>query len=178
MDGWETRRKREAGHDWCIIKLGLAGIVRGFEVDTSFFTGNQVHRMRQGCPGLGVTLPQRRGTDRTRIELTPFRSEFSDPRMRLRSCRLAVDRTCDGGRLRASAGICHSATHVRAASKVDAPAGHVSRSGTPAGRRNPGRSCAAALITAAGAGAANRHPGRRRAGHRHAAVVRPRTLPP
>ena len=42
MDGWETRRKREAGHDWCIIKLGLAGIIRGFEVDTSFFTGNQV----------------------------------------------------------------------------------------------------------------------------------------
>ena len=22
MDGWETRRKRVAGHDWCIIKLG------------------------------------------------------------------------------------------------------------------------------------------------------------
>ena len=42
MDGWETRRKREAGHDWCIIKLGLAGIIRGFEIDTSFFTGNQV----------------------------------------------------------------------------------------------------------------------------------------
>ncbi|XP_069109537.1 allantoicase-like isoform X2 [Argopecten irradians] len=23
MDGWETRRKRMAGHDWCIIQLGL-----------------------------------------------------------------------------------------------------------------------------------------------------------
>ena len=22
MDGWETRRKRIPGHDWCIIKLG------------------------------------------------------------------------------------------------------------------------------------------------------------
>ena len=22
MDGWETRRKRKPGHDWCIIKLG------------------------------------------------------------------------------------------------------------------------------------------------------------
>lgn len=40
MDGWETRRKRCAGHDWCIIKLGVAGIVHGIEVDTSFFTGN------------------------------------------------------------------------------------------------------------------------------------------
>jgi allantoicase len=22
MDGWETRRKRIPGHDWCIIELG------------------------------------------------------------------------------------------------------------------------------------------------------------
>jgi allantoicase len=40
MDGWETRRKREAGYDWCIVRLGVAGIVSGFDVDTSFFTGN------------------------------------------------------------------------------------------------------------------------------------------
>ncbi|HEX9614652.1 MAG TPA: allantoicase, partial [Bacteroidota bacterium] len=25
MDGWETRRKRTPGHDWCILQLGLAG---------------------------------------------------------------------------------------------------------------------------------------------------------
>lgn len=40
MDGWETRRKRTPGYDWCIIKLGCAGIVRGVDVDTSFFLGN------------------------------------------------------------------------------------------------------------------------------------------
>jgi len=40
MDGWETRRRRTPGHDWCIIRLGLAGILRGFLVDTSFFRGN------------------------------------------------------------------------------------------------------------------------------------------
>jgi len=40
MDGWESRRKRIPGHDWCVIKLGLAGILRGADVDTSFFTGN------------------------------------------------------------------------------------------------------------------------------------------
>ena len=28
MDGWETRRKRHAGHDWCIVKLGVAGKIR------------------------------------------------------------------------------------------------------------------------------------------------------
>ena len=41
MDGWETRRKRIAGHDWCILRLGLPATLRGLEVDTGFFTGNQ-----------------------------------------------------------------------------------------------------------------------------------------
>jgi len=40
MDGWESRRKRVAGHDWCVIRLGVAGVVAGFEIDTSHFTGN------------------------------------------------------------------------------------------------------------------------------------------
>ncbi|XP_047430069.1 allantoicase [Mugil cephalus] len=40
MDGWETRRKRIPGHDWCIIQLGVPGRIYGFDVDTSFFTGN------------------------------------------------------------------------------------------------------------------------------------------
>nr|XP_020480341.1 probable allantoicase isoform X1 [Monopterus albus] len=40
MDGWETRRKRKPGHDWCIIQLGVPGLIYGFDVDTSFFTGN------------------------------------------------------------------------------------------------------------------------------------------
>ncbi|MBN3281130.1 ALLC Allantoicase, partial [Polyodon spathula] len=40
MDGWETRRKRIPGHDWCIIQLGVPGVIHGFDVDTSFFTGN------------------------------------------------------------------------------------------------------------------------------------------
>jgi allantoicase len=40
MDGWETRRRRTPGHDWCIVKLGLPGVVRGVIVDTTFFEGN------------------------------------------------------------------------------------------------------------------------------------------
>ncbi|MEP6920528.1 MAG: allantoicase [bacterium] len=40
MDGWESRRRRTPGYDWCIIRLGLPGIVRGVIVDTSFFRGN------------------------------------------------------------------------------------------------------------------------------------------
>jgi len=40
MDGWESRRKRVPGHDWCVVKLGAQGLVAGFEIDTSHFTGN------------------------------------------------------------------------------------------------------------------------------------------
>jgi allantoicase len=41
MDGWETRRRRDDGdHDWCILRLGARGTVRGVDVDTSFFRGN------------------------------------------------------------------------------------------------------------------------------------------
>ena len=40
MDGWESRRKRVAGHDWALVKLGVKGRIRGFDVDTSHFVGN------------------------------------------------------------------------------------------------------------------------------------------
>ena len=39
-DGWETRRRREPGHDWALVRLGVPGVVHGIVVDTSFFTGN------------------------------------------------------------------------------------------------------------------------------------------
>src|SRR5579859_3533624 len=39
-DGWETRRRRESGHDWAVVRLGCQGIVHGVVVDTAFFTGN------------------------------------------------------------------------------------------------------------------------------------------
>jgi allantoicase len=40
MDGWESRRKRTPGHDWCVIRLGVQGLIAGFEIDTRHFTGN------------------------------------------------------------------------------------------------------------------------------------------
>src|SRR5246127_4504032 len=50
MDGWETRRRRTPGYDWCIVRLGLPGIIRGVVVDTSFFTGNYPERFSvEGC---------------------------------------------------------------------------------------------------------------------------------
>lgn len=40
MDGWESRRKRGPGHDWCIVRLARPGVVHGVDFDTSHFTGN------------------------------------------------------------------------------------------------------------------------------------------
>jgi len=40
MDGWESRRRRTPGHDFCVIRLGVPGVIRGLDIDTSFFTGN------------------------------------------------------------------------------------------------------------------------------------------
>eukprot|EP00526_Cylindrotheca_closterium_P013627 CAMPEP_0113641030 /NCGR_PEP_ID=MMETSP0017_2-20120614/21539_1 /TAXON_ID=2856 /ORGANISM="Cylindrotheca closterium" /LENGTH=534 /DNA_ID=CAMNT_0000552351 /DNA_START=251 /DNA_END=1855 /DNA_ORIENTATION=+ /assembly_acc=CAM_ASM_000147 len=56
MDGWESRRRREEGHDWCLVQLGVpywtsaaplsastpASKLQlvGIELDTAHFTGN------------------------------------------------------------------------------------------------------------------------------------------
>jgi allantoicase len=40
MDGWETRRRRDPGHDWCVVRLGVRGVVRGIDVETTHFQGN------------------------------------------------------------------------------------------------------------------------------------------
>ena len=40
MDGWETRRRRTPGHDWCVIALGMPGRLHGVVVDTNHFIGN------------------------------------------------------------------------------------------------------------------------------------------
>ena len=48
MDGWETRRsfgrkehKSKAEHlDWCILRLGIPGVIGGFDIDTNHFRGN------------------------------------------------------------------------------------------------------------------------------------------
>jgi allantoicase len=40
MDGWESRRKRTVGYDWCIIQLATTGIIHGVDIDTNHFLGN------------------------------------------------------------------------------------------------------------------------------------------
>src|SRR5260221_2853892 len=40
MDGSETRRRRTPGYDWCIVQLGIAGVIHAATVDTNHFRGN------------------------------------------------------------------------------------------------------------------------------------------
>ncbi|WP_029430167.1 allantoicase [Blastococcus sp. URHD0036] len=39
-DGWETRRRREPGSDWAIVRLGMPGVVSAVVIDTAYFLGN------------------------------------------------------------------------------------------------------------------------------------------
>ena len=60
-DGWETRRRREAGFDYAIVRLGVPGVIHGVVVDTAWFKGNYPpHRLGGGDQHRG--LPDRRRT--------------------------------------------------------------------------------------------------------------------
>ena len=52
-EGWETRRRREPGHDWCIVELARPGCIQRVVVDTSHFKGNYPDR----CSLQGALLP-------------------------------------------------------------------------------------------------------------------------
>ncbi len=60
MDGWETRRRRTPGHDWCIVRLGVPGVVRSVTVDTNHFRGNHP----EACSLDALHLPRPTGARR------------------------------------------------------------------------------------------------------------------
>jgi allantoicase len=71
MDGWETRRRRTPGFDWCIIRLGLPGVIRGVVVDTSHFKGNfPSHFSLEACD-LGAAPPYK--NEKNRLEASATR---------------------------------------------------------------------------------------------------------
>lgn len=62
MDGWESRRKRVPGHDYCIIQLATSGKIHGVDIDTNFFLGNHPpHASIEAC-----TIPA--GEDALQLE--------------------------------------------------------------------------------------------------------------
>jgi allantoicase len=64
MDGWETRRRRTPGFDWCTLRLGLPGILRGVVADTSFFKGNYPERFSLEACDLGGNPPYKNESKR------------------------------------------------------------------------------------------------------------------
>lgn len=72
MDGWETRRRRDPGYDWCIVRLGLPGVVRGLVVDTAFYRGNYPESCSvEGCDVSGSPDPQQIADDAEWFEILP-----------------------------------------------------------------------------------------------------------
>lgn len=56
MDGWESRRKRTPGHDYCIVQLATTGRISGFDIDTNFFLGNHPPNVSiEACYAPGVS---------------------------------------------------------------------------------------------------------------------------
>ncbi|PRQ00011.1 allantoicase [Enhygromyxa salina] len=55
MDGWESRRRRSVGEDWCVLRLGARGHLRALDLDTSHFLGNHAPLARvEACDAPGA----------------------------------------------------------------------------------------------------------------------------
>lgn len=61
MDGWESRRSygRRSRHgnpgqgDWCILRMGVAGIIKQLEIDTHHFCGNAPEKVSVQAANVG-----------------------------------------------------------------------------------------------------------------------------
>ncbi|XP_071477967.1 allantoicase-like [Diadema antillarum] len=102
MDGWETRRKRIPGHDWCIIKLGIPGVIHGFDVNTRFFTGNFTPRMsiQAACLESDEDFPQRssemgsKASEEELEEMKKLHTEDWEELVSMQPLRAGIPETC------------------------------------------------------------------------------------
>ncbi len=62
-DGWETRRRRDGGHDWVVVRLTTTALVDRVEIDTTHFLGNHP----QSC---AVDACRRPAIDGDQLEIT------------------------------------------------------------------------------------------------------------
>jgi allantoicase len=97
-DGWETRRRRGPGHDWCIIRLGAAGTIRRVEVDTAFFKGN----FPDSC-SLEVCKAARDVTEPDALAALPWEEILPNSKLKANSLHVFQNNILDAG----------EATHAR-----------------------------------------------------------------
>lgn len=103
MDGWETRRKRIPGHDWCIIKLGIPGVIRGVDANTRHFTGNYTPRLsiQAACLTPDVEFPDRssamgsKATEEQFEEMKKLQTESWEEIVPMKPLRSGTEETCN-----------------------------------------------------------------------------------
>jgi allantoicase len=134
MDGWETRRRRDAGYDWCVVRLGARGQVRELVIDTTHFKGNHPPE----CSVEGADTPDRDATDAgvtwsELLERSPLVADSAN-RFRVRNVapvtHLRLNIYPDGGvaRLRALGHVVPDIDRLRAASEVNLAAAELGAS--------------------------------------------------
>ena len=133
MDGWETGRRRTEGYDWCILRLGAPGVVRGIVVDTAFFRGNYPAECSvEGCVVPGTPSPDQLADPATEwFEILPKSALQGDAKNRFpvdsahRATHLRLNIFPDGGvaRLRVHGHVAPEWTRfARAGGEVDVAA--------------------------------------------------------
>ncbi|MGI8641564.1 MAG: allantoicase [Pyrinomonadaceae bacterium] len=93
-DGWETKRRRGDGYDWCLIKLGNAGTIKRVEVDTSHFKGNYP----ESC-----SIEVCRADDNANFDALDWRELLPNSKLQAHTRHVFVDEIKD----------CGAVTHVR-----------------------------------------------------------------
>ena len=93
-DGWETKRRRGAGHDWCVVKLGATGTIKRVEVDTWHFKGNYP----ESC-----SIEVSRAEDDTNLDALFWEELLPNTRLQAHTSHIFTDELSD----------CGAVTHAR-----------------------------------------------------------------
>jgi allantoicase len=91
-DGWETRRRRGPGHDWCVVRLGAPGKISRVEVDTSYFKGN----FPESC-SLEVGTAPRELTDPAALGALPWQEILTRTKLQANSRHVYEKELLDSG---------------------------------------------------------------------------------
>jgi allantoicase len=100
MDGWESRRKRTEGHDWCVLRLGSSGIIRGVDIDTNHFLGNHPpHASLEACEIDGDDVPENQAWTEilSKVSLEPGSQNLFDIKSDKRWTHVRLNIFPDGG---------------------------------------------------------------------------------
>jgi allantoicase len=74
-DGWETKRRRDDGNDWAVIKLGLPGTIRKVILDTAHFKGNYPDQFSLQAAH-STNTDDKNLSWQTILEKTPLRADY------------------------------------------------------------------------------------------------------